>query len=229
MRTWMHGQISGGVGAPRQGWLVLLLALLILTPPALGADDIQLFNLGPHAFYVPKAWMGSGAFHALGARSDVSRPQPAPIVAMDLIIFPRYERSAQWDRFALRDLPDFIRISYSAGTRLLISEKHRRAIEQAASMEPDQDGFVRIATGFTRPGEPPQWERFVYKDYLNVLGEPLVVESDNDHPFPSVVRITLQSDLRLEYRFDNRKFPREVWWDLYQRVVAFLDYLQVPK
>jgi hypothetical protein len=41
--------------------------------------------------------------------------------------------------------------------------------------------------------------------------------------------MTLKEDLGMVYRFDNKEFPPNTWWSLYQRVLAFLDFLQKPK
>jgi hypothetical protein len=85
-----------------------------------------------------------------------------------------------------------------------------------------------VATGFAKPGERPQWERFVYKGYQNGLGDPLVIDSSNT-AYPSTVSISLTQDMNILYRFNNKNFPENAWWNLYQRVLAFIDYLQTPK
>lgn len=54
--------------------------------------------------------------------------------------------------------------------------------------------------------------------------------SDNveDH-YPSDVFLTVEHDLNLQYKFSNKEFPENMWWDLYQHTQAFLDYLQKQK
>jgi hypothetical protein len=106
---------------------------------------------------------------------------------------------------------------------------YRRTTDQAALLEADATGFVRIPEGFTKPGQPLAFESFIYKGYQNELGEPLLVKSSNEPLYPSTVTINLRPDVRFMCRFENRKFPRSTWWNLYQRVVAFLGYLQMPR
>jgi hypothetical protein len=160
----------------------------------------------------------------------IDRPQASDIVASDLGIYPR-KVPAYWglsDRF---DNPDLIRLHYGmrVGTGLAPVEIERRSwFDQAASLEADRDGFVRVGTGFTRPGEPPEWERFVFKGYQNPLGDAFVVRSSNTK-YPSTVDISIAPDMTLSYGFDNRKAPETTWRSLYQRVLAFLDYLQMPR
>ena len=100
-------------------------------------------------------------------------------------------------------------------------------------MPADGDGFVRVAVGFANPGEQPQSETYLYKGYKNEFGQPLVVVSNNqnlssDVRLASIVTIDPQPGLALIYYFDNRKFPKEAWWSLYQRVLRFIRLLQAP-
>jgi hypothetical protein len=211
--------------------VVLLFTPLLTILPARAAEDVQVINLGPHTFYVPKSWMQSyGTFTAFAhPRTMVDRPQSTPIDASDLAIRPS-AAAGNWGAFDRRDLPDLIGMIYASGAhRDPMLEVHRRWLDDAASQKGDESGFVRVATGFIKPGEPLQWERYVYKGYQSAYGEPLMVVSSNLSLIPSTVNISLYPDISIEYRFSNKKFPRSTWWNLYQRVVAFLDFLQTPK
>jgi hypothetical protein len=212
--------------------LIAAIADLTATTFALhAAEDVQQTSLGPHTFYVPKAWVHGGAVIGIAPSRTVLDAQSAPIEATTLAFRPQND----WKPYGLREMPEMVILQYVPRTGPPPLDKQRKDwLDQAAALDPDGDGFVRVATGFTKPGEPPQWEAFLYKGYLNKFGEPLVVVSDNmDYPLgnraPSTVNITWHDDVGMEYRFDNRKFPRNTWWALYQRVLAFLDYLQMPK
>jgi hypothetical protein len=197
---------------------------------AQAVDDIQRIHLGPHTFYVPKSWMKPQSFVANAARTMIDRPQPSDIVASTLGIEPR-RVPAYWGPSDRLDGPDLIILDYGTGAgtgRPPLEIERQRWFEQAASLEPDREGFVRVGTGFTKPGEPPQWERFVYKGYRNALGDAFVVDSSNT-TYPSSVGISFAPDMTLRYRFNNEKVPERAWWGLYQHVLAFLDHLQMPK
>jgi hypothetical protein len=209
----------------------LVLASFFLVVQARAAeDDIQIFNLGPHAvFYVPKSWMQHGSFTAYAPpRTMVDKPQSAPIDARSLSIHLQFT-PVQLGPFERRDLPDFIEIISGVGPDRGLFEMYQHSMDQAALLQADPTGFVQIATGFTKPGERPVSERYLYKGYQNELGEPLLVEASNDTLYPSTVTINLRPDVRFMYRFEDRKFPRSTWWDLHQRVVAFLGYLEMSK
>jgi hypothetical protein len=210
----------------------LVLASFFLAAQVRAAeDDIQIFNLGPHVavFYVPKSWMQHGSFTAYAPpRTMVDKPQSAPIDARSLSIHLQFT-PGQLGPFERRDLPDFIEIISEVGPDRGLFEMYQHSMDQAAPLQADATGFVRIATGFPKPGERPVWERYLYKGYQNELGEPLLVEASNDTLYPSTVTINLRPDVRFMYRFENRKFPRSTWWDLHQRVIAFLGYLQAAK
>jgi hypothetical protein len=200
---------------------------------ALAAEDIQQINLGQYAFYFPKAWMKDGLVVAYNRPSGrVQEPQPNPIEARDLSIRPWWG----WKPYGKAELPDLIRLSHAAPRtgRPPLNPEIKKWIEEAPSLKEDSDGFARVAVGFTKPGEQPAWEKFLYKGYANKLGEPLVVDSNNvETPFgqhyPSSVTISLEDDLDLQYRFENKVFPESAWWPLYQRTLAFIDFLRMPK
>jgi hypothetical protein len=221
--------------------VILIGAVLVLTaqsPNVRAADDIQQIKLGPHVFYVPEAWMqhardaflGQGRVLALAPPNiAVDKAHPGSIDATHIGIWP----GVYWQPYGARDLPKAIEIISSSG-RSPPDEQAKLWLDQAASQEPDSDGFVRVETGFANPGEAPQWETFLYKGYLNKVGEPLVIHSNNmETPhggrYLSDVTIRTQPDLILAYHFDNEQFRKNTWWGLYQRVIAFIDYLQTPK
>jgi hypothetical protein len=212
----------------------LVLDLTAYAPNVRAADDIQQVKLGPHTFYVPKSWMQGGAITAYAPpQTMVQQPQPDAIHATALSIRPRED----WKPYGRRDLPELIRVGYAEGVvplPPLLGMQRKQLLDEASSMKADGDGFVRVGVGSSEPGKQLASETFLYKGYLNNLGEPLVVLSNNTetpfgHHYPSSVTISPQADLGLQYRFDNKEFPENTWWPLYQRVLAFLDYLQTPK
>ncbi len=201
------------------------------------SEDIQQIRLGPHVFYLPKIWMrdklpGAGTVTVQKSRRNATdTAQSGPIDASKLDIWP----GVYWQPYGARDLPRVIEIIYdSSHGRSPLAEREKRRLDQAALREPDADGFVRVKSGFVEPGRPPQWETFLYKGYTNKIGEPLVVHSNNlEAPrgdrYLSDVNIGTDSDLFLMYHFDNAKFPKSKWWPLYQKVLAFIDFLQARK
>jgi hypothetical protein len=198
------------------------------------ADDNQQIKLGPHTFYFSKVWMQGGAITAYASpQTMVQEPQPDSIQATALSIRPRED----WKPYGRRELPELIRIGYaqrvvSAASPLGMQRK--QLFDEASSIKADGDGFVRTTAEPANSAKQLALENFVYKDYVNEFGEPLVVLSNNSetpfgHHYPSSVIIALKADLELQYRFDNKEFPENTWWDLYQRTLTFLDYLQKPK
>ena len=196
------------------------------------ADDIQIINLGPHVFYVPKTWMQGIAVTAyLRPKGMVQQPQPTAIDTTELSLRP----GEDWQPYGRRELPDLIRIGYvpRKGPPPLNAQA-KKWIAELASLPPDNYGFVRVAVGFIKPGEGPQWEAFLYKGFLNKFSEPMVVisnstELSNGYRAPSIVNVTISVDMGIQYSFDNRKFPESTWWDLHQRTLTFVDYLQTRK
>lgn len=225
----------GGNRRRRPLCLAATIALAVVAQPLVlfAAADIQQINLGPHAFYVPKAWMQGGAVTAYAKPStQIQQPQESPIEATDLAVRP----GEDWRPYNKSDLPGLIRIRYATRTGPPpLDPISRQWLDKAASMQPDADGFVRVATGFMAPGRQPQWEAFLYKGYLNKFGQPLIVKSNNielspGYRIPSTVVIGLDdSDLSLQYDFDNKKFDEAAWWNLYRRVLTFLEFLQRPQ
>jgi hypothetical protein len=168
---------------------------------------------------------------ALDPNRIIRKPQANPIEAITLGLLPQ----ANWQPYGQRQLPESIDVDLlRAGVPPPLDQQTRQWLDQSISREPDSDGFVRVSLASSKPGETPTYETFLYKGYLNNLGRPLIIMAENwDYPLgnraPSNVYITMQSDLSVHYRFDNRKFPKNAWWDLYQRVLAFIDYMQTPK
>lgn len=231
-RRWISTTANVGQTLRFIGCAGLMLAVIFLVTTVQAADDIQVqvFRLGPHAFYVPKAWIGRQVFDVPTDRRSIDSPRPAPIASSELNISPKWARLAQWGPFAIRELPDLIRIYFGTGPRIDPElDENRRWLDRANSMEADPSGFVRIATGFTKPGQRPQWERFIYKGYVNEFGWPLVVMSVNGILDESVVEMKVRSDIIVSYHADRSRFERSKWWDLYRRVLAFLDFLEMPK
>ena len=211
------------------GFALIMMAAQASKVPA---ADIQQINFGPHILYVPKAWMTRAGVTAYAPPNImVQKPQPTAIDATDLSFRP----GDNWLPYGSHDLPDLIRVRY--GKRYSsspLNQQFKRWLDEAASREPDSDGFVRVAASPANRGQPPMREIFLYKGYLNKLGEPLAVEAQNmDSPlgnrWPSTVTIGIHSDIGLQYYFSNRKFSESLWWDLYQHVLALFDYLQTPK
>jgi hypothetical protein len=228
----------GSCSAPKRNVLSLLLAasialtMIALASSVRAAEDIQIINLGPHVFYVPKAWMrGMDVTAYLRPKGMLREPQPTAIDAAELLFSP----GEDWQPYGRRELPDFIRIIYAPrdGPPPLDAQT-KKWIADSASLLPDNYGFVRVAVGFIKPGEGPNWEKFLYKGYLSKFGEPMVVTSDNTelspgYRAPSIVNLTINVDMGIQYRFSNKKFPESTWWDLHQRTLAFVDYLQTRK
>ena len=230
--------MSGRCSAPERNVLSLLVAaavaltMLAQASNVRAADDIQIINLGPHVFYVPKAWMqGMAVTASLRPKGTVRQPQSTAIDAAELLFSPRED----WQPYGRRELPDFIRIIYALRDRPPpLDAQTKKWIADSASLPPDSFGFVRVAVGFIKPGEGPNWEKFLYKGFLNKFGEPMVVTSDNTelspgYRAPSIVNLTTDVDMGIQYRFSSKKFPESTWWDLHQRTLAFVDYLQTRK
>lgn len=151
-----------------------------------------------------------------------------PIAATTLDFWP----GVYWEPYGARDLPKIIEINYGPGSPRAQEEKHW--LDAAASQEPNSAGFVRVNAGFSNREETPQTETFLYKGYLNKFGEPLIVDSvnieaPNGGRYLSHVTIRIQQDLTLTYHFNNQQFSENTWWPLYQRVLAFLEFLQTPR
>lgn len=53
------------------GVVLLMGAFFVLEARARAADDVQIVNLGPHAFYMPKAWMQGGVILAVGSPEGI--------------------------------------------------------------------------------------------------------------------------------------------------------------
>lgn len=221
------------------GILTVVTVLCALIAPTFGAhaeDDIQLITLHSHSFFIPKRWMAGAGVGAGGTKGPWWKPQAEPIDATELHFINPDRNSALQEQWA-DPLPSLIAVSsYADMPRDLafLRPETKEWLEVAASQPADAYGFVRVWAGFSKPGQPPQSEKFLYKGYLNNVGQPLIVISDNietpfaDH-YPSSVFIPIERDLMLRYLFSNKKFPERTWWDLYQHTLAFVDYLQRPK
>jgi hypothetical protein len=234
---------------PRHGhanarFLLVVSVLCAVIAPAIGAqadDDIQLIRLNSHSFFIPKPWMAGGGVSVERATNGGSterrwKPQAEPIDGTDLTLINPGESSA-----IVRDWTDplasLIHLSSYRETLVDFAQLGIEAkmwLEIAASQPADADGFVRVWAGFAKPSQEPFYEKFVYKGYLNKVGQPLIIVSYNtetpfaDH-FPSDVFIAVEHDLMLRYQFSNKKYPESTWWDLYQHTLAFLSYMQRPK
>ena len=215
----------------------LALAITVQASVLLAADDIQQIKLGPHIFYLPKEWMqGDRTPRAQGMilaqnppNPPVKQAQSRPIDATKLDIWP----GVAWQPYRAADLPKIIEIIYGTMGRSPRVQQQKRWLDEAATREPDRTGFVRVGVSFANPGVP-YFETFLYKGYLNKVGEPLIVhsnnvESPNSGHYLSHVTIRIQQDLGLTYHFSNQEFPESSWWALYERVIAFLEFLQTPK
>jgi hypothetical protein len=226
----------------------VLCALVAHAVPAHAANEIQLIRLNNQSFFVPKSWMArhtviaERATDGGGSKGRWSEPQAEPIDATELTFLGPDQNAA-----ILRDwtdpLPSLILISsYRDEPRDFsgLLPETKKWLDVAASQPPDADGFVRVWPDFAKPGEQPPDETFVYKGYLNEVGQPLVIFSTNlpllsnfnapgTHQYPSDAFIAVKRDLRLRYKFSNERFPENTWWDLYQHTLAFLEYLQKPK
>lgn len=205
----------------------LALAMTLHASELLAADEIQQLKIGTQILYVPKPWIGFDSVWA-GASSgaEIKIPQPGIVDVAQLTMRPNFK----WRDFNFGGFPKFILIGYSPApppqSKNKLSDKDKRMLEDAESQTPDRYGFVRIATGFIKPGEPPTWERFLYKGYRTKYGEALIVDSSNTPGVWSSAGVRARDDMRVQYLFTS---PENTWWDLYQHVIAFLDYLQTPK
>lgn len=110
----------------------------------------------------------------------MDKPQKTPIEATTFGLRPQNN----WKPYSLKEMPEWVILRHVARTGPPPLDKQRKNwLDLAVSLDPDSDGFVQVATGFTKPGQLPQWEAFLYKGYLNEFGEPLVVISENmDYP-----------------------------------------------
>jgi hypothetical protein len=208
------------------------LALAIMTHGSVlfAADDIQQIRVGAEIIYVPKSWIGfDSVFAETKGASEAKLPQPGIVDVAHLTMRP----NVQWRPFDFAGLPTFVLINYTPapppGSKNVLSEQYKQLLNRAKSLPADRYGFVRIATGFTKPGEPPQWERFLYKDYQDKFGEPLIVFSSNLKGVHSSAGVRVGDDMSVGYLFNSDEFPESTWWDLYKRVLAFIEYLQTPK
>jgi hypothetical protein len=207
----------------------LALAVSVHTSELFAADEIQQIKLGPHIFYVPEAWMtGAGVTAFIRPQGMVEKPQSTVIEADSLSFRP----SDNWQPYPKHELPDFIHVSYMPWRQLVqtsgpiktADRQLQKWMAEAARSTPDQDGFVRVEA----------YGVFLYKASLNSLLGPLVVASNNvdltpGRRLPSTVSFVTNSHIGGQYRFDNTKFPESTWWELYEHVLAFVDYLQKPK
>jgi hypothetical protein len=222
----------------RNGYVLVLLivsVLCALMATAFGAhadDGIQIIRLHEHSFFIPKSWMGAGvdaerATCGGSVEGTWRKPQAEPIDATEIgLVHP--DRTPAILRYWTDPLPSMIRVSTYCDTPTdlsILRPEMKKMLEATASEPADADGFVRIYLS---------QEKFLYRGYLNKLGHPLIIFSNNmetpfgDH-YASDVFIPFERHLMLRYQFSNRKFPENTWWDLYQHTLAFLDYLQKPK
>lgn len=221
----------------------LLCALMASTGRANADSDVQLIRFNNQSFFIPKSWMVRlGAINAVratpggGIEGRWSEPQAEPIDATDLTLMAP-DRNAAIVKVWTEPLPSLIHISSYRGTPRDLSgllPETKKSLDIAASKPADADGFVRVWPEFAKPGQQSPFERFLYKGYLNQLGQPLIIFSDNlETPlgvrYPSDVYIVVKRDLSLHYMFSNKEFPINAWWNLYKQTRAFLDYLQNPK
>jgi len=212
-------------------------ALIALSLSARAQDLAQQIKLGPHTFYVPKAWMhdllvtASAPYSSSGPAHFWTKPQAGPIEAEELGITIPESGWAPWPGA----LPKFIRLRHAAAVRLPLPDAQTKQLLDLANFrQADIHGFVRVATGFTEPGQQPQWEDFIRKGYLNEVGDPLLIHSNNmelsfGFRLDSRVQISVKTDLGVQYGFSNTKFPEARWWGLYRRVRSFINYLQEPR
>jgi hypothetical protein len=220
----------------------VLCALIAPTAVAYADGDVQLIRLNGRSFFIPKPWFAGGGISAERATDGGStkgywqKPQSEPIDATGFgFIYP--DKNSAIARDWTDPLPSLIRISTYRDTptdaaRLLPETK--KFLEVAASQAADADGFVRVSVGFAKPEQQPATEKFLYKGYLNKIGQPLIIFSNNvetpfaDH-YSSDVIIALEHDLSLRFSFSNVKFPESTWFGLYQHTIAFVDYMQKSK
>jgi hypothetical protein len=212
--------------APFFAMAAMALAITAQAFAAQAADDIQQIKLGSHVFYVPKAWMSGGPVMANSSQGSIMEPQPSPVEAANLTFRP----TESWRPYGSNELPALVSLTYAPMTgRSILDQRYAKWLDEAVSRSVDNDGFVRVASAL-----PLAEETFLYKGYLNEFGEPLIVQAHNGNyglgnRSLSIVIIKARADIVLQYRFDNRKFPENTWWPLYQRVIAFIDDLQKPK
>lgn len=208
----------------------LAFATLAYASILLAADEIQQIKVGAEIIYVPKTWIGfDSVFAGAPSGAEIKIPQPGIVEVAQLTMRP----NPRWQPFTLAGLPTFIIIGYSPAatpeSANKSSEEYKQMLEHAESLTPDHYGFVRIATGFAKPGEPPTWERFLYKGYRNEYGEALIVNSSNLKGVHSTAGFRASRDMRVQYLFSSDQFSESSWFDLHKRVMAFVDYLQTPK
>jgi hypothetical protein len=216
----------------------VLCALIAPTAVAHADGDVQLIRLNGRSFFIPKPWFAGGGISAERATDGGStkgywqKPQSEPIDATGFgFIYP--DKNSAIARDWTYPLPSLIRISTYRDTptdaaRLLPETK--KFLEVAASQAADADGFVRVWPDLAKAAT----EKFLYKGYLNKIGQPLIIFSNNvetpfaDH-YSSDVFIAIEHDLSLRFSFSNVKFPESTWFGLYQHTIAFVDYLQKSK
>jgi hypothetical protein len=223
--------------------VILIGAVLVLaaqSPNVSAADEVQQIKVGAETLYVPKSWIGFDSVFGAGTAggSEIKLPQSGTVEVAQMAMRPnaQWQSYRPWQSLSLGSLPTFIRIGYGVALPALVgkakektADRYKQLFKKVETLTPDKYGFVRIATGFANPGEPPQWERFLYKGYQDQFGEPLIVDSSNVKGVHSVVGLHAQLDLSVTYFFEKEEFPESTWWDLYKRVRVFLDYLQKLK
>jgi hypothetical protein len=204
----------------------LSLGLSSFSLQAMG-NDTQEIKLGSHVFLVSREWISDGSVTISPEPEKGPPSEPNLRSATELSFRPR----AGWLGGTGTALPTIIRVVAAVWDRPPPNSQLSKWLDKVASSAADDDGFVRVLAGFARPGEQPQTETFIYKGYRNDLGQPLVVISNNQDLSPgfrlnSIVTIALQPGLVLTYYFDNRKFPKNEWWALYQRVCRFVRTIE---
>jgi hypothetical protein len=218
--------------------IVSLSVSLAVAPMAAAraADDIQQIKLGTYTLYLPKLWMRGMVITAFTRPDGMTYgPQTAPIETDNLSIRPQDD----WKPYGKRELPELIRLSYGPGAgggtpRGMLDALGVPKPQEVQAAKEDSDGFVGPPIDPAHPEKHRAMEIFVYQRQPNDMGQRFIVESHNaEYPngrhSPSSVSIGVYPDLGLRYRFDNTVFPENTWWALYQRTLAFLEYMQKPK
>jgi hypothetical protein len=215
------------------------LVIIVQASVGLAANDIQEIKLGPRTLFVPKTWMiGAGVTAFVRSGGMVQEPQANPIETDGGVSF---RPSDYWALYSAHQLPEFIHVNYAPWRQSIQTGESKKTADrqlqkwmtEAARSIPDRYGFVRVEA-YPGADQVPRWQVFVYQGSLRDRAGPLVVRSNSSdlmpgHRLPSFVGFISTGGLGGQFRFDNTKYPESTWWTLYQRVLAFVDYLQTPK